>query len=126
MSIMRKLIFGLLLWCLPACPQQDVTIQVDAAQKTGTFRPIWKYFGYDEPNYTYMKDGRKLIGELAASSETPIYIRTHNLLTTGDAQPALKWGSTNAYTEDAHGNPIYDWTVVDRILQTYLDAHAKP
>ena len=41
-------------------------------------------------------------------------------MTTGDGTPALKWGSTNAYTEDASGKPVYNWTIVDRILQTYL------
>ena len=28
--------------------------------------PMWAWFGYDEPNYTYMKDGKKLLSELAA------------------------------------------------------------
>ena len=54
------------------------------------------------------------------------YFRTHNLLTTGDGTPALKWGSTNAYTEDAAGNPVYDWTIVDRIFDAYLKAGVKP
>ena len=31
-------------------------------------RPVWSFFGYDEPNYTYMKDGKKLLSELAAPS----------------------------------------------------------
>ena len=48
-----------------------------------------------------MPDGKKLLSELAALSPVPVYVRTHNLLTTGDGTPALKWGSTNAYTEDA-------------------------
>jgi len=30
----------------------------------------------------------------------------------------MKWGSTNAYTEDANGKPVYDWTIVDRIFET--------
>jgi xylan 1,4-beta-xylosidase len=106
--------------------QQPVTIRVDASQKLGGFSPVWNYFGYDEPNYTYAKNGRKLIGELAALSKTPVHIRAHNLLTTGDGTAALKWGSTNAYTEDASGKPVYNWTIVDRILQTYLDAGATP
>jgi xylan 1,4-beta-xylosidase len=38
----------------------------------------------------------------------------------------LKWGSTNAYVEDANGAAVYDWTIVDRIFDTYLHAHAKP
>jgi xylan 1,4-beta-xylosidase len=106
--------------------QQPVSIRVNATQKLGSLKPVWNYFGYDEPNYTTQPNGRKLIAELAALSSTPVYIRTHNLLTTGDGTPALKWGSTNAYTEDAAGNPIYDWTIVDGILDTYVRAQAKP
>jgi xylan 1,4-beta-xylosidase len=88
--------------------------------------PMWAWFGYDEPNYTYMKDGRELLSELAGLSPVPVYVRAHNLLTSGDGTPALKWGSTNAYTEDASGRPRYDWTIVDRILDTYLERKMKP
>ena len=56
----------------------------------------------------------------------PVFVRAHNLLTTGDGTPALKWGSTNAYTEDATGKPVYDWTIVDRIFDTYLERGMKP
>ena len=51
----------------------------------------------------YMKDGKKLLAELGALAPGKVYFRTHNLLTSGDGTPALKWGSTNAYTEDASG-----------------------
>ncbi len=105
---------------------QDVTIKVDAARPTGPLRPVWNYFGYDEPNYTYMKDGKKLLSELAALSPVPVHVRAHNLLTTGDGTAALKWGSTNAYTEDAQGKPIYNWTIVDRIFDTYVERKMKP
>ena len=110
----------------PLCAQQAVTIQVHAAARLGPWQPIWRYFGYDEPNYTYMKYGRQLLSELAALSPEPVYVRTHNLLTSGNGEPALKWGSTNAYTEDVSGKAVYDWTIVDRILDTYRDAGIKP
>ena len=101
---------------------ERVTVRVDAASNRGPMPPIWACFGYDEPNYTYMKDGKKLLSELAALSPVPVYVRAHNLLMTGDGTPALKWGSTNAYTEDAAGRPLYDWTIVDRIFDTYIAA----
>ena len=108
-------------------PQADrVAIRVDGNQRRGPMTPIWAFFGYDEPNYTYMKDGRELLSELAALSPVPVYVRAHNLLTTGDGTPALKWGSTNAYTEDAAGRPKYDWTIVDRIFDEYLKRKMKP
>ncbi len=105
---------------------QPVSIKVDAATRIGPLKPIWSFVGYDEPNYTYMKDGKKLLSEFAALSSVPVYVRAHSLLVTGDGEPALKWGSTNAYTEDASGKPRYDWTIVDRIFDTYIERGMKP
>jgi len=121
-----RLIPFLLLAAASGRAQAPVTIRVDAAATLGPFKPIYAYFGYDEPNYTYAPNGRKLVGELAAMSGAPVYIRTHFMLATGDGTPGLKWGSTNAYTEDASGKPVYDWTITDRIFDTYLQAGAKP
>jgi len=120
-----------LAFCLLAQPPGatdsfPVSIRVDAGAPRGELRPIWAFFGYDEPNYTYMKDGRKLLSQLAALSPVPVYIRTHNLLTSGDGTPSLKWGSTNAYTEDAAGRPRYDWSILDLIFDTYLQRGLKP
>lgn len=108
-----------------AFAQAPVTIQVGPATE-GPWRPVWRFFGYDEPNYTYMKDGKKLLSEIAALSPHTVHVRVHNLLTTGDGEAALKWGSTNAYTEDANGKPVYNWTIVDRIFDTFVERKMKP
>lgn len=104
----------------------EVKIDVDAGQRIGSYRPIWNWVGYDEPNYTYTPDGKKLLGQLAELSREPVRMRTHNLLTSGDGTSALKWGSTNAYSEDAAGNPVYDWTIIDRIFDAYVEAGNIP
>ncbi|HTM94085.1 MAG TPA: hypothetical protein VL095_16810, partial [Flavisolibacter sp.] len=105
---------------------QQPLIKIDLTKETGNMDPVWAWWGYDEPNYTYMKDGKKLLSEIAALSPVPVYVRAHNLLTTGDGTAALKWGSTNAYTEDANGNPIYNWKIVDSIFDTYVQRGMKP
>ncbi|UEG52503.1 beta-xylosidase [Mucilaginibacter daejeonensis] len=102
------------------------SIEVDLTRSQGAMRPIWAWFGYDEPNYTYMKDGKKLLTEIATFSKVPVYVRAHNLLTSGDGTPALKWGSTNIYTEDAQGEPVYNWHIVDSIFDTYVKRGMKP
>ena len=101
-------------------------IRVDAAAGQGPFPPLFAWFGYDEPNYTYTANGKKLLGELAALSPVRVSVRAHHLLVTGDGTAAMKWGSTNAYTEDANGKAIYDWTIVDRIFDTYMQLHVRP
>ena len=103
-----------------------VSIKIDTANNKGDLKPIWRFFGCDEPNYAYMKDGKKLLAELGELRPKQVYFRTHNLLTSGDGTPGFKWGSTGIYREDASGKPIYDWTIVDRIFDTYLERGVRP
>ena len=75
----------------PAEPLSDTsavhaTITVDAAQPVGELKPIWRFFGADEPNYAYMKDGQKLLGELGQLGTPQVYFRTHHLLTAAAAR----------------------------------------
>jgi xylan 1,4-beta-xylosidase len=105
---------------------QKISVKVHADQPDGPMIPIWNYFGYDEPNYTYSPNGKKLLGQLAAMSSAPVYVRVHNLLTTGDGSASLKWGSTNVYTEDAAGKPVYNWALLDRIFDTFHALGIKP
>jgi hypothetical protein len=37
--------------------QDKVAIRVDANATLGPFKPMYAYFGYDEPNFTYMANG---------------------------------------------------------------------
>ncbi|WP_100342827.1 GH39 family glycosyl hydrolase [Mucilaginibacter auburnensis] len=131
MSILPKVYSALFLFCclfakVAFTQAQPATLQVNLNKEVGDMYPMWAWFGYDEPNYTYMKDGKKLLSELAALSPVPVYVRVHSMLVTGDGVAKLKWGSTNAYTEDANGNPIYNWRLVDSIYDTYIKRGIKP
>ena len=103
-----------------------VRLSVAAASDRGELPSIWRFFGADEPNYATMPHGKELLAELGALRPRQVYFRGHNLLTSGDGKPALKWGSTNAYTEDATGRPIYDWTILDQIFDAYLERGVRP
>lgn len=124
---MKKLILCCLLFCgMVSVFAQKTIINVDLAKPIGDMYPMWAWFGADEPNYAYMRDGKKLLSELSAMSPVPVYFRAHNLLTSGHDTMNLKWGSTNVYTEDANGKPIYDFTILDKIFDTYLQRGIKP
>ena len=110
-----------------AAAQTPVQITVDAAKTIGDYKPVWNYFGADEPNYTYAPNGTKLLTELSAINPAiPVYFRPHNLLTTGDGEGSLKWGSTNVYTEDAGGKPVYNWTITDKLFDNLKATHIRP
>ena len=106
--------------------QIPVNISINFSEKQEELPKIWRFFGCDEPNYAYKNNGNELLNQLGNLLPQKVYFRTHNLLSTGDGTPALKWGSTNAYTEDANGNPIYNWTILDSIFDTYLKNGVKP
>ena len=120
------LAYGLHQPLLAQSVQAQPEINVNFSETIEPFKPLWTWFGYDEPNYTYMKDGKKLLSEIQAASPVPVFVRVHSLLVTGDGKAALKWGSTNAYTEDANGNPIYSWTIIDSIFDTFVQRGMKP
>lgn len=103
-----------------------VTITVDAGKPAGEWTPIWRFFGADEANYAYMRDGQKLLGELGRLGGEQVYFRCHHLLTSGDGAYALKFGSTSAYKEGPNGQPVYDWAINDKIFDTYLTNGVKP
>ena len=111
---------------LPTSSEPPVSIQVDLDQKVGPYTPIYRWFGYDEANYTTMRHGRELLHELHDLSPVPVYIRCHHLLTSGDGKAELKFSSTNIYSEDASGKPVYDFKIIDGIFDEYKAAGVRP
>ncbi len=105
---------------------KPVVITVHADKPAEAYRPLWNFFGADEPNYTTAPNGRKLLRELGELTTAPVYFRTHNLFTTGNGEGSLKWGSTNVYTEKPDGTPVYDWNITDRIFDAMVAAHVRP
>ena len=109
----------------PAAPA-TVNVTVDATAAGTPLERVWAFHGWDEVNDTTVPEGRALLGAIAAAHTAPVHVRNHFLLNTGDGTPAMKWGSTNVYTEDGAGNPVYDWTLTDGILDTITAAGAFP
>jgi xylan 1,4-beta-xylosidase len=116
----------LTLICGTALGAAPVPVTVHADRVTGEIRPIWNYFGYDEAGTTLTREGRDLLAKLNALTDEPVRIRVHHLLTSGDGTLALKWSSTNVYTEDAAGNPRYDWTRLDAIMDELTRPGIEP
>src|SRR6516165_9431756 len=110
----------------PPSSQTPVTIQVDLSKTVGPYKPIYSWFGYDEANYTTMRHGRELLKKLHDLSPVPVYIRAHHLLTSGDGVAELKFSSTNIYSEDGNGKPIYDFKILDGIFDAYKTAGVRP
>ena len=104
---------------------EQVKVHVDASKWIGKLAHTWNYIGYDECNYTHSPGGIKLI-EKFGKLEKPYYMRAHHMLCTGILHAFYKWGSTNVYIEDEQGNPIYNYDVIDRMMDIWLNHNCKP
>lgn len=111
---------------MPSDSHKTTTIKVDAGTWRGELPHNWNYIGYDELNYTYTPEGQELLAKFGQMAEKPYYVRAHHLLCTGNCHSTYKWGSSNVYIEDNAGNPIYNWTIIDLVLDTILKHNCKP
>jgi xylan 1,4-beta-xylosidase len=116
--------------CMPGSAQPgasaSVSVRVDLAKSLGPYTPIYRWFGYDESNYTTMRYGKQLLRELHDLTPEPVYIRAHHLLTSGNSVAELKWSSSNVFSLDANGKPVYDFTITDQTFDEYQRAGVRP
>ena len=97
----------------------DASMTIDLNQRR-PLRRIWRYVGYDEPNYTYTPNGQALLAKLAAMSDGPysrslpffaLFRRRHARAQVGIDQRLL--GRCTRGT-------VYSWTLIDKILDSYV------
>jgi xylan 1,4-beta-xylosidase len=109
------------------CAQTSVvSIQVDATQRGKSLKHVWQYYGYDECNYTTTPNCKALMRTVAQINPEPVYLRQHFLLNSGDGIASPKWSSTNVYTEDSSGEPVYDWRIMDGIMDAVTASGCRP
>lgn len=104
----------------------ETQIDVDTTSRVQDIRRIWTSLGYDEINWSATPQGKRNFGVIRDLAEHPYYVRAHNLFNTGTARGTPHYGSGNVYHEDADGNPIYDWSVIDPIFDTWVESNCRP
>ena len=100
----------------------SATVVVDASRETGPLARIWESIGYDEINWTYTPTGRRLLKTFGELSPRPFLVRPHYVFCSGTGFGIPHWGNGNVYHEDAHGNPSYDFTIVDQTYDSIVEA----
>jgi len=119
-------ILGAAVLAMTCHAQTPVNVNVDLTKSQGAYKPIYAWFGYDESNYGPMKYGRILTRELHDLSPVPVHIRAHMLFNTGNGEPEVKWSSSNVFSLDANGKPVYDFTITDKTFDAYKEAGVLP
>lgn len=105
---------------------EKIYASIDCSKITGPLRRIWRSFGYDEINWTYTPRGKRIFNEISKLSGEPYYIRCHNTFTSGNDLSSPSSGSCNVYSETPEGEPVYNFSILDQVIETFLTNNCKP
>lgn len=104
----------------------NASVMVDCRAWLGNLERIWNGIGFDEINLAYFPRGKVLFHTLSQIHEVPYYIRNHNALTSGNGAPSPAWGSGNVFHLLPDGKPYYNWTILNQVYDTYVQAGCCP
>ena len=103
-----------------------MNVSVDATSAGTPLERVWPFTATTRSTTRPRQRERRCSPPSPPRTRAPVHVRSHFLLNTGDGTPAMKWGSTNVYTEDVAGSPVYNWTLTDGIMDTITAAGAFP
>ena len=115
---MRRLalLLALLSLAAPGFAQQTQTITVDANAPTTPFPHFWEQmFGSGRANLAMRADYRKDMRTVKSVTDFR-YVRFHGILDDDN----------DVYSEDAQGNPVYNFSYVDQIYDGLLAEGVRP
>ena len=103
-----------------------MSFQVDLGETVGPCDPAtWANIGYNSIYGVTVRPENRPFWGLVRESGAFRYIRCHNAFS--DRRPGETWPcGCGIYSEDAEGNPRYDWQYLDQVLNTWVEAGLKP
>lgn len=106
----------------------EVSVSVNAGQVTGKIEPIWNGIG-GPLGLSLTPEGDQLLKRISGASPYPFYKRCWGITESGMAVPfsaEADYGATDIYRVDKNGQPYYDFTVFDMIMDNILSGNFIP
>jgi xylan 1,4-beta-xylosidase len=123
MAKANVLIFYILLFSLQSFAQ-SARFEIDADEIVGKNTEFWKAAGSDHLFYHVNKpSGQALLDRMQATNSNR-YFRSHHTFKQ-DVKNGVVRGQ-NIYSEDANGNPVYDFSNVNKVFGEYVKRGMKP
>ncbi|NOU61292.1 GH39 family glycosyl hydrolase [Marinifilum caeruleilacunae] len=126
---MKKLLIVLILFSFVAIAQQkgtnsSVVFTINTNEIVGENSEFWKAAGSDYLfNHVTKPSGQSMLNRMK-STQSHTYLRTHHTFVQDKKKGILR--GQNVYSEDKNGNPIYDFSNVNKVLGEYVKRGLKP
>ena len=122
---MRSLVLIFLVWTFLAKAQKpETTFTIDAREILGENTEFWKAAGSDHLFYHVTRpSGQSLLDRMEATKSHK-FLRTHHTFVQDTKKGVLR--GQNVYSEDKNGNPVYDFSNVNKVFGEYVKRGLKP
>lgn len=123
---MKKALFLLMfiLACYVNIQAQVQQFQIDASRVSGKNTQFWKATGTDLLYHLAERPSGQALLDRMERTGSSIYLRNHYTL-TGFVREGVEVG-IEVYSEDESGNPVYDFSRVNRIYGEFVKRGLKP
>lgn len=102
----------------------DITVTVHADRAQGACPHFWQAAGDDDAyDWTFKPGGEYLLDEIRRTGCIRFF-RNHHALSKAIQLP--NGHVAQAYTEDANGNPVYDFSGIEAVYRRWLAAGVRP
>tara|TARA_B100000963_G_scaffold197925_1_gene172235 strand:- start:16217 stop:17842 length:1626 start_codon:yes stop_codon:yes gene_type:complete len=122
---MRSLVLIFLVVTFLAKAQKpETTFTIDAKEIVGENTEFWKAAGSDHLFYHVTRpSGQSLLDRMEATKSHK-FLRTHHTFVQDMKKGVLR--GQNVYSEDKNGNPVYDFSNVNKVFGEYVKRGLKP
>ena len=122
---MRSLVLIFLVMTFLAKAQKpETTFTIDAREILGENTEFWKAAGSDHLFYHVTRpSGQSLLDRMEATKSHK-FLRTHHTFVQDMKKGVLR--GQNLYSEDKNGNPVYDFSNVNKVFGEYVKRGLKP
>ena len=116
---MRSLVLIFLVWTFLAKAQKpETTFTIDTREILGENTEFWKAAGSDHLFYHVTRpSGQSLLDRMEATKSHK-FLRTHHTFVQDMKKGVLR--GQNVYSEDKNGNPVYDFSNVNKVFGEYV------
>ena len=114
----------LVVTCLAKAQKPETTFTIDAGEVVGENTEFWKAAGSDHLFYHVTRpSGLSLLDRMEATKSHK-FLRTHHTFVKDKKKGVLR--GQNVYSEDENGNPVYDFSNVNKVFGEYVKRGLKP
>ncbi len=103
---------------------QDAHFFVSTSDIIGSNTEFWKAAGSDHLFYHTLQPSGQYLLDRMEKTGSHVYLRSHHTFTK-DIRHGVPRGQ-NVYSEDKDGNPVYDFSNVNRVYQELVERGLKP